>query len=117
MTHSTPSEQDSIDGWSDLCALDQVPDAGGHYVVHSDRPLAVFRRADNTPAVTDDTCPHAGGSLSAGHVRDGCAVCPWHAWAFDLETGACPDNPAISVATYPTRVIDGRVQARLDRTA
>ncbi len=78
--------------------------------------LAVWRLADGGVRVMDDRCPHAGGSLSAGHIDDelGCVMCPWHAWPFDPDTGACPDNPAFAVRTYEAKVEDGRVWAKLD---
>lgn len=101
------------DGWVDLCAIGDVPDDGGAYVVHNGRALAVFRVGPDQVRVLDDRCPHAGGSLSAGHVQDGCVVCPWHAWPFDLDHGRCPDNPAIGVTTYPSRLDRQRVWARI----
>jgi nitrite reductase (NADH) small subunit len=93
--------------------LDAVPVGGGRYVEHAGRAYAVIRVDKVTVRVMDDTCPHAGASLSAGHVEDGCVVCPWHAWAFDVHTGTCPDNRAIVVRTYPSRVVQGRVEAQL----
>jgi len=105
------------DEWTDLCAIDEVPIGGGHYVVHEGRPVAVLRVADQTVRVMKDACPHAGGSLSAGYVdsESGCVICPWHAWPFDLETGTCPDNEAYQVRTYPARIVGGRVMAKMDR--
>ncbi|MGH3013703.1 MAG: Rieske (2Fe-2S) protein, partial [Gaiellaceae bacterium] len=38
--------------------------------------------------------------------------CPWHGWEFDLETGACLDEPSLRAAVYPARVEDGRVLIR-----
>lgn len=72
---------------------------------HDDGP-ATFR-------VMDDACPHAGGSLSAGVIDDGCVICPWHGWAFNADSGACPDNEAYRVRVYAVRVHNGRVLARL----
>ena len=99
--------------WTDLCAFDDVPPAGrgGKYVIFSDRGLAVFRMPDDSVRVLDDACPHAGGSLSAGVINhELCAVCPWHGWEFNVDTGVCPDNHAYRVRTYPARVENGRVQ-------
>src|SRR5690606_7229673 len=101
--------------WVDLCSVADVPESGGHYVVHANRALAVFRQADGQFVVIDDTCPHAGGSLSAGAVNreSGCVICPWHAWPFRLADGRCDDNPAIGVRRHPARVVDGRVQVEV----
>jgi nitrite reductase (NADH) small subunit len=68
-------------------------------------------------------CPHHGGPLCLGTVRErvtgapghyalaGRQVlrCPWHGWEFDLETGACVDEPSLRAAVYSARVEDGRV--------
>lgn len=62
----------------------------------------------------DDLCPHAGGSLGSGCLREGRVICPLHEWAFDLKTGACVGNPAKSVNFYPTRVENGQVQIAVD---
>jgi nitrite reductase/ring-hydroxylating ferredoxin subunit len=71
-------------------------------------------------------CPHHGGPLCLGRVREresgtpgsyelaGRRVlrCPWHGWEFDLETGACLDEPSLRAAVYPARVEAGRVLVR-----
>ena len=99
--------------WVELGAIDRVPGEGGLYVRHQQHAYAVFRNQSGEVWVLDDTCPHAGASLSAGHLSNGCAVCPWHSWSFELATGKCPDNPAIAVRRYETKIQDGKVWARL----
>lgn len=101
------------DGWANLCALSDLPEVGGAYVVHNGLAVAVFRLNNDQVRVLDDACPHAGGSLSGGHIHDGCVICPWHGWPFDAQTGQCPDNPSIKANTYPSRILDGRVWAKL----
>ncbi len=106
------SEDVHHDGeWIDLCAADDPPAEGGHYVEHENHAYAVFRIAEEI-RVTDDHCPHAGGSLSAGAVVDGCVLCPWHAWPFDVKTGICPDAESYRVKTYEVKVSGGRVWVR-----
>jgi nitrite reductase (NADH) small subunit len=99
-------------GWIDLCDVSQVPLTGGAYVTAGNRALAVFRDGQAV-VVLDDACPHAGGSLSAGGIDDGCVICPWHGWAFELSSGQCPDNRQIAVRRHEARVVAGRVQVRL----
>jgi nitrite reductase (NADH) small subunit len=71
-------------------------------------------------------CPHHGGPLCLGTVRERVAGapgsyalsgrrvlrCPWHGWEFDLETGVCLDDPAVRAAVYPARVEGERVLVR-----
>lgn len=50
-------------------------------------------------------CPHKGASLCAGELSsDGLLVrCPWHNWAYDLNTGRSPLDPNERIRTYPVR--------------
>jgi phenylpropionate dioxygenase-like ring-hydroxylating dioxygenase large terminal subunit len=58
-----------------------------------DQPLVVFR-TPNGVAALDDRCPHRGARLSAGHVEQGCVVCPYHLWRFGKDgSGESPVNP------------------------
>ncbi len=53
----------------------------------------------------DDTCPHAGGSLSEGDVDGTTVECPLHSARFDLGTGQLLSPPADSgVTAYQVRV-------------
>ena len=99
--------------WADLCPLTDVPAQGaGKYVACKNNSLAVFRQGEEV-RVIEDTCPHAGGSLSSGFIRDGVVHCPWHGWPFSLKDGVCPDNPGIKVKAFEARVQDGKVQAKV----
>lgn len=99
--------------WRDACAVADLAPNMGKYVELEKKSLAVFKLTDNTIKVISDVCPHAGGSLASGYVRDGCVYCPWHAWPFKIENGECPDNPSIKVPTFESRVVEGRVQVKV----
>ncbi|WP_161962479.1 alpha/beta fold hydrolase [Nocardioides speluncae] len=58
-----------------------------------------------------DRCPHRDIALSGGIVKDGTLVCPGHFWRFDLLTGERTDLPDGGATLYPTRVVDGWVEA------
>jgi nitrite reductase/ring-hydroxylating ferredoxin subunit len=91
--------------WTTLCELTEIEEGKGKYVEIDGFQLAVF--LDQGKAfVTDNTCPHAGGNLAGGYVEEGCAVCPWHYWAFRLDNGQLRDMPGCNIATYKTRLHD-----------
>jgi nitrite reductase (NADH) small subunit/3-phenylpropionate/trans-cinnamate dioxygenase ferredoxin subunit len=102
--------------WTSLCELEELTEGQGRYVEIGGFQLAVFLHSGSV-FVMDNYCPHAGGNLAGGFVEEGCAVCPWHYWAFKLESGELRDSPGVQVRTYPVRTIqhEGKklVQAEL----
>jgi len=57
--------------------------------------VAVFL-VEGEPYAFANACPHQGNPLLEGEVLGETLVCAFHAWKFDLETGAClfGDEPA-----------------------
>lgn len=91
--------------WTSLCELGELEEGKGKYVEVGGFQLAVFLDR-GAVSVIDNTCPHAGGNLAAGFVEEGCAVCPWHYWAFRLDNGQLRDVPGVAVTKYPTRTVE-----------
>jgi nitrite reductase (NADH) small subunit/3-phenylpropionate/trans-cinnamate dioxygenase ferredoxin subunit len=91
--------------WTSLCDITELTPGEGKYVEIEGFQLAVFLH-DEKVFVMDNNCPHAGGNLAGGFVEEGCAVCPWHYWAFHLENGQLRDMPGVKVSTYKTRLFD-----------
>lgn len=98
--------------WTSLCDLDELEEGRGKYVEIGGFQLAVFLDRGRV-YVTDNTCPHAGRSLSGGAIDDGCVVCPWHSWAFRLENGQLRDAPGVAISTYPTRLLEPQGRPKL----
>ncbi len=64
-----------------------------HKVSAGGREVAIVM-LDGKYLAFDDTCTHAGASLSEGKI-DGCrVVCGWHAAEFDCKTGKLEKFPA-----------------------
>ena len=91
--------------WIPLCDFDQLTEGHGKYVAVAGYTLGVYLNQGNVYAL-DDRCPHAGASISAGSVVDGCAICPRHDWAFRLDSGYLSDSVYVRVRTYPTRLVE-----------
>jgi nitrite reductase (NADH) small subunit len=98
--------------WHALCSIEDLKEGAGKYVEAAGLQLAVFLH-DGHPRVIDNYCPHAGGNLAAGVIEDGCAVCPWHDWAFQLDSGYLKHSTVVRVETYPTRLNGSTVEADL----
>jgi nitrite reductase/ring-hydroxylating ferredoxin subunit len=68
--------------------------------------IAVFN-VDGAFYALDDECPHAGGPLSEGHVKECKVTCPWHEAEFDLKTGAVLTPPAFDGVKSYRVVVEG----------
>lgn len=102
--------------WERVCRTDElVPDQPTGRVVGDsgqDRDrVCVVAPAGGDPVAMLDRCPHRDIALSGGIVKDGTLVCPGHFWRFDLATGARTDLPERGATVYPTRIVDGWVEA------
>jgi nitrite reductase/ring-hydroxylating ferredoxin subunit len=101
--------------WIQLLRVEDCPPGTQRYVSAGGQELAVFRLADSREwAVIHNSCPHAGGNLSAGTVAGGVLSCPWHQWEFNLHTGACVHNEQVRVRRYAVRVREGWLEAEVD---
>ena len=56
--------------------------------------FVAFRDSTGQAHTLSDTCPHRGGSLSAGIIRDDCIQCPYHGWRYD-GAGLLPSDSII----------------------
>ncbi len=97
--------------WRDVGRAADFPADRARPIQVDGRRLAVGRSGAGWFAL-DGLCPHAGAVLAEGEVDGGLLICPLHAFAFDVETGHCDDDPSCSVRAYPTRVAKGAVQVR-----
>ena len=86
-----------VEDWKD----GQVRDVKVHK-----KPMSVARVGETFFAV-NSVCPHMGGPLSCGAIHHGRLHCPWHDWAFDLETGISPNGHRID--RYDVKVENGEV--------
>jgi nitrite reductase (NADH) small subunit len=98
-----------------VCELERLqPNRGVAALLPGGVQVAVFRTAgDKVYALSNmDPFSHAA-VLSRGIVGDRggipVAVSPVYKNAFDLRTGVCVDDPAVSVEVFPVRVDAGMI--------
>lgn len=101
------------DNWLDLCEVGEIPSQGSRIVKTPSGCLALFKTAGGEVFALNDKCPHKQGPLSQGIVHDKFVTCPLHAWVFSLETGEAQGADEGRVATFPTRIVNGRVEISL----
>lgn len=97
-----------------VCRLEQLREGRGREVrLGPDLTCVLFRVGRRVYAVGSE-CLHTGAPLADGFVREGCVVCPWHGWMYDLATGRRHStlfgDLAGGIPSYPVRVdADGQV--------
>ena len=91
-----------------IASVGEVGEGQARVVEVDGRSIAVFNVAGQFYAI-DNVCPHRGGPLGEGDVEGKIVVCPWHAWRWDVTTGANANNPAVRVACYPVTVEGGNI--------
>lgn len=83
---------------------------------HAGRSYAVFVVGD-VWHVTDGACPHNGGPLAEGLVREGVVTCPWHWYSYELATGRCRTAVGYQLRRYRVVTVDGQFFAEIPASA
>ena len=91
-----------------IATADEVPAGQGRTVEAGGKTLALFN-VDGAYYAIDNTCSHRGGPLGEGDLEDRVVTCPWHAWQWDVTTGANVNNPAVKVACFPVTLENGAI--------
>jgi nitrite reductase (NADH) small subunit len=88
-----------------VASVGEIPVGRGKTVEVDGFPVAVFNAGGGRYHALSGACPHEGGPLGDGAFLGGdTAVCPWHGFDFDVQTGTCGVAPDLSVSVYPVRV-------------
>ncbi|MVN91327.1 Rieske (2Fe-2S) protein [Mucilaginibacter aquatilis] len=68
--------------------------------------------ADKVYAVSSK-CPHAGADLSGGWCKNGKLICPFHRYAYDLETGKGAPGQNDFINVYSVEIKDDGVYVQV----
>jgi nitrite reductase (NADH) small subunit len=101
--------------WINVCQLDDIPPASGVAALIGDLQIALVRPGEGeTVHALSNFDPFSQAFVIArGIVGDRGGrpkiASPIFKQTFDLETGACFEDPLVKLPIYPVRVRDGRV--------
>ncbi|WP_083340373.1 nitrite reductase small subunit NirD [Chromobacterium vaccinii] len=99
----------SMENWTRICALDDIPRQGSRVLAWEDGDIALFRTHDDQVFALLDRCPHKGGPLSQGMVHGRAVACPLHGWNIDLASGEALAPDAGCARRFPAREENGAV--------
>lgn len=107
-----PKDVTPPDGFEVVLHKDALKVGAVTEIIIGGRAIAVAHTEAGYRACTN-TCPHAEGPLSEGELSGGVLTCPYHGWEFDLSTGACLTNEAVTLPTFAVEVVGDAVCVRL----
>ena len=101
-------------GTTVICAVDALLPERGVAALLGDVQIALFRTHDGEVFAIGNQDPFSGANVmsrgivgSRGDVPT--VASPMFKQVFDLRTGACLDDPEVSLPVYPVEVVDGQV--------
>lgn len=86
-----------------VAMLPEVPPGAARAIDVGGTPVALYN-VGGTLYATHNTCPHRGGPLGEGTLDEATVTCPWHGFQFEVASGRCLTNPALSVTCLPVKV-------------
>jgi nitrite reductase (NADH) small subunit len=90
--------------WVRLCSVAEAPAEGAVIEAEANGVGVCLARLQGKLSALDNLCPHRAGPLGQGWIEGNAVVCPWHSWAFHLETGEAEFPVGERVAAFPIRV-------------
>lgn len=117
--HETPALSPFPEGWYFVASRASIHTAGLLQKTWMGADIVAWCTEDGRVCVAEAVCPHLGSNLgpaAGGRVRDGCLVCPFHGFTFDI-TGQCVATPfapapkATRLKVFETREVLGMVFA------
>jgi nitrite reductase (NADH) small subunit len=90
-------------GFQRAGALSALATSGRLSAVIGGKSVVVFK-IDGKLVATQGLCPHLGGPICDADVQGDTLSCAWHGYNFSLRTGACEDDPDLTLERYEVRV-------------
>ena len=89
-----------------VAKVSEIPVSGSKIVTVDGQSVAIFRVKERELHAVSNVCPHQGAPLGEGYLDGHTVTCPWHAWEFDVRTGACGTVPQDRIKSYKLK-LDG----------
>lgn len=96
--------------------LEELPLGRGTTVTISNKEVALFNVAGTVYAM-DDSCLHHGVSLGNSNLEGKIVTCRGHGWRYDVTTGRTLNVPGCGVASYPVKIVNGKIMVAVEQVA
>ncbi|AWB95765.1 nitrite reductase (NAD(P)H) small subunit [Agromyces badenianii] len=106
--------------WVRACEVEELEPCWGEVALLGRRQVALFRLADQEVYAVDHHDPHTGAPVMArgivGSRGDRPSIAsPLHKEVYDLGTGECFTDAALTLRTYRTRIVGGMIEVELEQ--
>ena len=90
--------------WVRLCLMSETPVEGTVTEKEVDGVAVCLAKVGGTLSAMENWCPHRRAPLGQGWIEGDSVVCPWHSWAFNLQSGKSiyPEDQKVDV--FPLRM-------------
>jgi nitrite reductase/ring-hydroxylating ferredoxin subunit len=92
----------------EVMRLEQLPPGRGTMVTVADKDVALFN-VDGMIYAMEDSCLHQGLSLGTSRLEGKVVTCRGHGWRYDVTTGCTLHVKDYGVATYPVKIVEGKI--------
>lgn len=102
--------------WLEVCSIEDLQPNSGLCALVNSKQVAIFYLPKEAAIYAIDNYDPYGKAnvLSRGIIGDikgqPVVASPLYKQHFNLETGACLEDEAVHIATYPVRIVHGRVE-------
>jgi nitrite reductase (NADH) small subunit len=96
-----------------ICSQSELPGTGEVREFTAGGRAFCVANLNGTISVLDGVCPHEGGPLGEGSIEEGRVVCPWHGYAFDLQTGVSEQDPEVKADVLAATVEEGELRVKI----
>lgn len=83
---------------------EEIPEEDFVKQIRIDNKKLCFIKHEQQFFVVQNTCPHAGATLSGGWCKNGHLVCPIHRWEYNLQNGRGAEGQGDYIDTYPVEI-------------
>ncbi len=91
----------------------EIKKKGRKLIKINNKSIVLFYLEGKVYAI-DSVCAHKGGPLEEGELIDEEIICPWHAFMYNIKTGACLNSPGYSVKPYKIQIKNDDVMIEVD---
>ncbi len=99
--------------WIEIGAENEF-EPGSHKCVRAENNMLLVIRTEDEFRVVDNSCPHAGMPLDQGYVEGKVLTCPFHGYAYNIDTGKNVDFEGdVPLTTYPVKIENGNLMVEI----